>query len=268
MSTPMLLTPGNSKIGKGIWCFSIPAVHTCPGKTSLCSKLCYATKGFYKYTNTKSAIAIRDAARKEKDFEARIRSDITSVGATTVRIHVSGDFDSISYARKWLRIIQSLPDVKFFFYTRSWRLQKMRPVIDDLLACRNVTGWLSCDKETGRPPDIPNAGLAYMAIDDEDVPDYATQMVFRVVRKTKKVVWGNGSTVCPVERTVGTARTSDKLTCTTCKLCHAGKMSWLHQFQEKHDPNAPKSKPRAKKRPKLHQITGAPAKATERTRTR
>jgi len=37
-----LLTRGNGKLGEGIRAWSLPAVETCPGRSDLCARVCYA----------------------------------------------------------------------------------------------------------------------------------------------------------------------------------------------------------------------------------
>ena len=41
--------------------------------------------------------------------------------AGCVRIHVSGDFNSAEYVRKWVAIARACPTTRFYAYTRSWR---------------------------------------------------------------------------------------------------------------------------------------------------
>jgi hypothetical protein len=48
--------------------------------------------------------------------------EIKAKKAQVIRIHDSGDFYNREYVTKWLKIIDSLPNVKFYAYTKSYDL--------------------------------------------------------------------------------------------------------------------------------------------------
>ena len=224
--TKQLLIPGNSKLGYGIWHFSIPAVITCVGKSVDCAKLCYATKGFFRYGNVKISLNSRNVARLQPDFVSNIVREIRTKNISDLRIHVSGDFDDRKYVIKWQQIVARCPRTSFTFYTRSWRAKELLPSILKLSKMPNVVPWFSCDRGTGEPPFHEHIGRAYMAVDDGDHPNYPVDLTFRVVRKTKMTRAKDGSLVCPIER--GVAVNHDKLSCSTCRLCYdSNKMLWL-----------------------------------------
>jgi hypothetical protein len=56
----------------------------------------------------------------------------------TFRLHVSGDFYSATYTRKWLDIIKVFPGVQFYAYTRSFRVETIRPALEELRALQNM----------------------------------------------------------------------------------------------------------------------------------
>lgn len=60
---------------------------------------------------------------------------ITKSKAKFIRVHDSGDYYSREYINKWLEVANTLPDVKFYSYTKSVRLWKS--VIDDGLLPNN-----------------------------------------------------------------------------------------------------------------------------------
>lgn len=222
-----LLIRGNRKLGHNIWHFSIPAGKTCPGKTKACAEACYAKKGFYAYPSVTDALVERDAARKQRNFVSLITDEIAANSIKTLRIHVSGDFDSNSYIYKWIQIADENPNTRFYFYTRSWRKSQLLDNLYELIDCPNVSAWFSCDKDTGRPPTHRRVGRAYMAIDNNDSPDYVVDLVFRVVRHDVVNRWAGGTVVCPVERKPGKDINHDKLSCETCRLCLGDKLRWL-----------------------------------------
>lgn len=221
-----LLIPGNSKLGYGIWHFSIPAVITCVGKSIDCAKLCYATKGFFRYGNVKISLNSRNVARLQPTFVSDIVREIRLKNIRDVRIHVSGDFDDRKYVIKWQQIVKKCPRTSFTFYTRSWRSPELISSILQLSKMPNVVPWFSCDRGTGEPPYHEHIGRAYMAVHDDDYPSYKVDLTFRVLRKSKMTRAKDGSLVCPIER--GISVNHEKLSCSTCRLCYeSAKIRWL-----------------------------------------
>jgi hypothetical protein len=85
--------------------------------------------------------------------------------------------------------------VTFLFYTRSWRVDELRPHLVELASLTNVYAWWSEDRDTG-PAVLPVGRRAFHCVDAEDealVPPGA-DLVFREdTRQVKK--WVNGA--CP-----------------------------------------------------------------------
>jgi hypothetical protein len=216
-----LLIKGNSKLGPDIWQWSITSVSTCPGRTKLCESLCYTHKGFFRYKSTAQSLDSREAERHKPDFVSRVNAEIEKHDIRTLRIHVSGDFDSVGYIKKWISIIDANPDTLFVFYTRSWRVKNLAPHIQTMANFKNVKAWLSCDKESGKPIDIKRARRAYMSVDDNDTAQYKVSITFRNNKKTEMLRTPHNSVVCPVERG-GKEKSVDpeKLNCSTCSLCY------------------------------------------------
>lgn len=205
-----LLSFGNSKLGE-MHTFSLPAVHTCPGRSSSCESACYARKGTVRFAQR--SYVSRWKASKQARFVPDMVEEIRSRGVSLVRLHVSGDFYSAKYAAKWLAIVQACPETRFFVYTRSWRVAEIRPTLRRLARERNIRVWFSCDSETGLPSSIPRrVRIAYMAVTDEDHPNGTPDLVFRVKRKTVKK-FSEGRLVCPSENGV------TKTTCKKCAVC-------------------------------------------------
>lgn len=104
--------------GAKVYNFGIPAVKTCIGATT-CKAYCYASKGAYAWPVVKAAYQRRHDATKRDDFSEVIFNEIVSSGASHIRIHDSGDFYSREYLNKWLTVIDALPHVTFYCYTKS-----------------------------------------------------------------------------------------------------------------------------------------------------
>jgi len=224
-----MMTNGNSKLGKGIWQFSIPAglKHICVCLTELCFKKCYARKGNFRRPAVRESLAQNFRETKKENFARQANEFIGTKKVSICRIHASGEFYSPEYVNKWVAIARSNPQVQFFAYTRSWKNKEILKALKSLSKLDNVKIWFSCDRETGAPPKIKNIRRAYLMVSDEDIPSYKVDLVFR--DKTETVLkWVGDTIVCPAENGV------TKVTCAKCQLC----------FRDKELPNANSNKAR------------------------
>ena len=80
-----LLSEGNSKIGK-IHSFSLPAGHTCPGRTEACESVCYAKRGRYRTPTIKNALGRSMEAVKSALFVMWMLFEIGVRRVRTLRI--------------------------------------------------------------------------------------------------------------------------------------------------------------------------------------
>ena len=209
-----LLQQGNAKLGEGIYTFSLPAVATCPGASPSCRKECYALRGRFLFL--RRAYQRYLAASQEEGFSARMVGEIRRRWAGCVRIHVSGDFYSAAYVRKWAAVARACPGTRFFAYTRSWRRADIAGALEELSGCPNVRLWYSCDRDTGTPAHVPRrVKLAWMQTGADDIPPRA-DLVFRVHRLRRTVAKRVAlALVCPVEN----GATGHRTDCGRCRLC-------------------------------------------------
>lgn len=149
-----------------------------------------------------------------ESFADRMVDEVFRKGCIVVRVHVSGDFGTPAYTRKWVEIVSRSPQTVFFGYTRSWRVAKIEPVLRELAALPNMRLWYSADRQTGWPENIPEAVRVAWMQDTEEV-DARAALVFRVQRLRRKEL-PMAVTMCPYEteqgRHVG-------ITCGSCKIC-------------------------------------------------
>jgi Gene product 88 len=192
--TRQLLTNGNSKLGRGVHAFSLPRLASCPGASEWCREHCYMAnlERIYKAMHEAYHANFRLDADHAHELEARIRSELVRRKISTVRLHVDGDFHRAGYVRMWTRIALAFPDVRFFTYTRSWTVKRLRKALDVLRAVPNVTVFASVDPTMPTPP--------------ADWP----------------VAWIDGDArakgpICPEQR-------GRKATCSACGLCFSGKI--------------------------------------------
>lgn len=211
-----ILSNENSKLSRRIFSFSLRAGETCPGKTHLCSDLCYAKKNTFLYTSVLVKYDNNFRISTEDNFCEVIGKEIRRRKIKRVRIHSSGDFYSPEYVEKWTQIADQFPDVRFYTYTRSWRVKEIRNALTKLSSRENVRLWYSCDKESGIPRSIPKSvRLAWLQNDLEEKIPSQVNLVFRnfQLRKVNQTRIGL-ALVCPTEN--GTKWEGD---CFTCRFC-------------------------------------------------
>lgn len=215
-----MLTPGNSKLGgRRIWGFTLPsaAPGTCPGMSPTCSAHCYA-RAVERYRPAVAARYRRNLrATRRRDFVRRVVAFLVAHRVKVVRVHVGGDFGSARYGRKWLAIMCRSPHVRFYFYTRSWRVPAIKVVIDEMAALPNCAAWYSCDRDTGVPTDVPpGVRLAWLSVAADDLPPAGIDLVFRVRPLRHHPTAPGGPPVCPAEDGVPRSR---RVTCDVCGRC-------------------------------------------------
>lgn len=214
-----LLQRGNAKLGNDVWTFSLPAVVSCPGSTRACRDRCYARKGYFAFRSVRKTLSAN--LRLARTAPARLAVVVAAQlarpgGPRLVRVHVSGDLFGAKYTWAWTRVVAEHPDVRFYLYTRSWRVPRVAAVLAVLAALPNARVWYSFDADSGVPPAVPpRVRLAYLAAGPADVPPAAADLVFRDYpdRRTRAVRVG-GVLVCPLENGTGWAGT-----CSACGLC-------------------------------------------------
>ncbi len=133
---------GNLKIGPNVYTYSqLPgraALHggTCPGSSPECLSICYAFR-------------IRETPLVWQIYQdnTKFGADLPSLppDAQIVRIHISGDFNTIDYIQAWEALIRQHPKVRFWAYTRSWRVSFLLPHLEQLRALPNIQLFASMD---------------------------------------------------------------------------------------------------------------------------
>jgi hypothetical protein len=141
-----------------------------------------------------------------------------------VRIHTGGEFYSAAYAQKWFEIARRARRVRFFTYTRAWRVPAIKAVIDALASLPNGRVWYSADRESGMPPDIPaGVRVAWLMVAADDHPPAGVDLVFRVARlRRDPAITVAGVPVCPAEDGLTRPRVP---TCDHCGICWQGPAS-------------------------------------------
>lgn len=222
---------GNDKIGFGVFTYSrtpgdpakrdtesdMPRGYygTCPGSTTECEAICYAKR-------IKGDVAL--VHRRNS-----VRSDVPPIPGECriLRIHVSGDFDSVEYIENWIVQLILRPDVTCWAYTRSWRVPALLPTLEKLRALPNVQLFASMDASH---EDLPPTGWRRAWIDgdvrqngqqggDGSGSPWIVMDGSKSLKQTdhNRVCWDTTpSLVCPEE-------TGRKANCLACGYCFEGK---------------------------------------------
>ena len=153
-----LLAKRNKKTGN-VNVFNLQSYDTCPGKTSYCEKTCYAHKGNYCFNVVINKYARNLSATLRPDFIQRICNELALSKSKIVRVHSSGDFYSLDYLAKWIKIAGYCKDNVFYAYTRCWHLNEYKKLLNQFEALPNVVLWKSID-----PSDkvLPSGRLAFI----------------------------------------------------------------------------------------------------------
>ena len=209
-----MLTPGNRKLGGArIWGFALPS-----GTAGVCVRHCYAVRT-EQYRHRAAARYEKNLAlTRRRDFGVRVRAFLTLHGVRVVRIHTGGEFYSAEYAAKWLEVVRRRHRVRFYTYTRAWRIPAIRLVLDEMAKEPNGRLWYSCDRDTGVPAERPpEVRIAWLMTGADDPPPPEADLVFRVqhLRRVPLAVIG-GVPVCPAED--GLLR-AVPMTCDRCRIC-------------------------------------------------
>ena len=226
-----MLTPGNKKLGGArIWGFALPSgsAGVCVGLTPTCARHRYAVR-LEAYRKRAAARYRKNLAlTRRRDFGVRVQAFLTLHGVRVVRIHTGGEFYSAEYAAKWLEVIRRRPKVRFYAYTRAWRIPAICTVLDELAREPNCRLWFSCDRDTGAPAERPlEVRIAWLMTGEGDPPPPEADLVFRVGHLRRiPLVTVAGVPVCPAED--GLPRATP-MTCDRCRTCWRPAPRQLHE---------------------------------------
>ena len=149
--------------------------------TAECANKCYAFKLTQVYRNLGAKYQRNLEFAKTSKFVPYMIKHIPK--RCEFRIHVSGDFYSPAYVKRWIKIAEARPDVTFYTYTRSWRkkLVLWRAIIE-LHKLSNVNVNLSVDDETGQPRNKTSQSMRWCYLTGNDTaPDWirSGDIIFR-----------------------------------------------------------------------------------------
>lgn len=226
--TATLATP-NGKQAAISNAFGLPSGQdfSCPGATSVCSKVCYAGKLERLFPGMRAVMlanweAIKDASYFEMramlgEMIAEFVADCNRRNAfPAFRIHHDGDFFSRDYAQAWADTVRAFPNVQFWVYTRSFT--PGINVTDIIADIPNLAVYISVDTDNMRYArtildEFPSIRLASLM----QTSGEAAGMI-RGIREDNRP----GAT-CPENVKRIPLITTEGGACFTCGLCVEGK---------------------------------------------
>ena len=140
-------------------------------------------------------LASDDGAEFVRIMVDMIRESVSACGESRFRGHDSGDFFSVPYVDAWIRIAVALPDVTFWFPTRSHIVPNLQEALDRLNSLRNVV--------------IRPSGLAF----DEEAPIVDGLAAGSTVARSLPIAETLSGRICP---TSYAAKTCAENNCRHC----------------------------------------------------
>ena len=212
--------------------FGLPSgkAYSCPGETSVCSKVCYAGKLEKIYKGVRDNLLhnwnlLKDATYEEMYYliETMIKEFIVDCekkdAPKLFRIHWDGDFFNDEYARAWKHVILNNPDVQFWVYTRV----KSAALI--LKGMDNLSLYYSADSENVKTAvDLKlNHGvrMAYLA------QNFATGQA-----DVKEMI-GRPAAKCPENNKQIPLISANGSACVSCSLCVYSKSDIIFSASKK-----------------------------------
>lgn len=204
---PVTISPNNTKLGN-IPSFSTPSIASCPARTALCSKMCYAQKVERIYKAVGQSYDRNFQATDDVDFVAQMVSALTKLASkkkkpmTTFRWHVSGDISSVKYLYDMIKVMQALPNITFYAYTRNWTLKNWMSHLETLRQLPNFTLFASLDDEHIQLNLVPPSDWRIAYVGEKSLDE-----INNYLNLNKKII------VCPNQKH------NSKVLCDGCSYC-------------------------------------------------
>jgi ferredoxin len=198
--------------------FGLPSgkAYSCPGETSVCSKVCYAGKLEKVYKGVRETLLHNWNLLKDADHDTMenllqdmiddFKKDCDKREAPKLfRIHWDGDFFSKEYAFAWKHVILNNPDVQFWVYTRVKIAAEMLKNID------NLSLYFSADSE--------NIKTAVELKQQHGVRMAYLAQNFAVGQETMKELISKPGAKCPENAKRIPLISTNGSACVSCGLC-------------------------------------------------
>lgn len=198
--------------------FGLPAglEYSCPGATSICSKICYAGNLEKIYKGVKEKLVQNWDLLKDADYGTMVslidamivefEADCEKWNAEKLfRIHWDGDFFNVDYTRAWREVIKRHDGVQFWVYTRS------AFAVPELIDIENLGLYFSTDDDNLELADglkkTYGVKLAYLAEN------------FAAGQSKIKEMTARPGAKCPENKKALPLISPDGSACVRCSLC-------------------------------------------------
>jgi ferredoxin len=212
--------------------FGLPSgkAYSCPGETSVCSKVCYAGKLERVYKGVRENLLhnwnlLKDATRSEmigllSDMIDEFRNDCVKKDAPMLfRIHWDGDFFNDEYAWAWHKVIKDNPDIKFWVYTRVASAANILKGLD------NLSLYFSTDEE--------NKDIAINLNKDNGIKLAYLADTFAIGQADMKAMIGKVGAKCPENNKQIPLISTNGSACVSCGLCIDNKANIVFSAKKK-----------------------------------
>ena len=198
--------------------FGLPSgkAYSCPGETSVCSKVCYAGKLEKIYKGVRDTLLHNWNLLKDADHDTMesllqemiddFKKDCDKRNAEKLfRIHWDGDFFSDEYAFAWKHVVLNNPDVQFWVYTR---VSSAANILKDI---ENLSLYFSADSE--------NIKTAVELKQKQGIRMAYLAQNFTVGQETMKQMISKPGAKCPENAKRIPLISTNGSACVTCGLC-------------------------------------------------
>ena len=212
--------------------FGLPSgkAYSCPGETSVCSKVCYAGKLERVYKGVREVLLHNWELLKDADHDTMealltdmindFRKDCEKKNAPMLfRIHWDGDFFSDEYAFAWKHVILNNPDIKFWVYTRVATAANILKDID------NLSLYYSTDKD--------NKDIAINLNKDKGIKLAYLADTFAIGQSDMKEMIGKVGAKCPENKKAIPLISTAGSACVSCGLCIDNKANIVFSAKKK-----------------------------------
>jgi hypothetical protein len=212
--------------------FGLPSgkAYSCPGETSVCSKVCYSGKLEKVYKGVRENLLHNWNLLKDADHDTMealltdmindFKNDCIKKDAPMLfRIHWDGDFFSDDYAFAWKHVILNNPDVQFWVYTRVASAANMLKDID------NLSLYFSTDSE--------NKDIAISLNKDSGIRLAYLADTFAIGQEDLKTMIGKVGAKCPENKKAIPLIDSNGSACVKCSLCVFNKADIVFSVKKK-----------------------------------
>ena len=197
--------------------FGLPAGknYSCPGETSICSKVCYAGKLERIYKGVRDTLVHNWDLLKNADGPTMVnlinemiedfKQDCNKRNAKKLfRIHWDGDFFNDTYTHAWKTVINNHPDIQFWVYTRVSNAATILKGIDNLSLYFSTDGD---NRETAKVLSSEGIKLAYLST------------TFDLGRQDMLELVGKSGVKCPENNKKIPLISKQGSACVTCGQC-------------------------------------------------